>query len=102
MRMDFNKSVPQPFADFFTRAKLSKSDTNSECTFSVKCRNAVACVIDSKTTELSGHIIMRSCASFKGANIALISLDLVCLSHHSKSYVCGFLISLAGMHKRNR
>ena len=77
MRMDFNKSVPQPFADFFTRAKLSKSDTNSECTFSVKCRNAVACVIDSKTTELSGHIIMRSFAYFKGANIALISLDLV-------------------------
>ncbi len=84
MRMDLNKCIPQPFADFCTRAKLSESDPDSECTSSnlcVKCHTSVACVIDAKSTELSGQTITKRFASFKGAKITLISLDAVCFSN---------------------
>ena len=76
IRMDLNKSIPQPFADFCTRAKHSESE--SDCTspnnFYVKFHHSIACVVDSKTTELSGQTITNNFTAFKGANITVTSL----------------------------
>lgn len=55
----------------------SESDIDNEYSLSIKFKNAEACVIDSKKTELNGQIIMKSFSSFKGANISLISIDSV-------------------------
>ena len=70
--MDQNNSIPRPFADFCTRAKLSGS--GDDCTSSnnsyVSYQHTVACVVDTKTKELSGHIITESFSAFKGAMIA--------------------------------
>lgn len=80
IRMDLNKSIPRPFADFCTRAKLSGSgsDSTSPNNSYVSYQHAIACVVDAKTTELSGHIITRSFSAFKGAHITLISMTEVC------------------------
>lgn len=78
IRMDLNKTIPRSFADFCTRAKLSESENSTSSNNSyVTYQHAVGCVIDAKTTELSGYTITRSFAAFKGANIAMISLTKV-------------------------
>ena len=78
--MDLNKSIPQPFADFCTRAKLSQteSESTSADTYYIKYHQSVACIIDAQTTELSGQIIIKSFTAFKGAHITVTSLQEVC------------------------
>ena len=85
--MDLNKSIPQPFADFCTRAKLSQTESESvsPSTSCVKYHQSVACVIDAKTTELSGQTIAKSVTTFKGANITLATLQEVC---QCTLYIC--------------
>ena len=80
MQIELNKSIPQPFAAFCMQAKLSleSSCTDDELSL-LKYQNIVACIIDSKTTELSGPIITTKLSTFKGGNVSLLSLYVVCI-----------------------
>ena len=104
LRMDLNKSIPQPLADFCTRAKLSETDSESSSSsgYFVKYQQSIACVIEAKMTELSGHSITKGFASFKGANISIASLNEVSMVYLMHFVHVIFSIYFLGMHQRKR
>lgn len=78
IRIDLHKSIPQPFADFCTRAKLSENEISTMSNnLLFKFKGSTACIVDAKTTELSGQTIMKNLSSFNGAQIVLTSFDEV-------------------------
>lgn len=79
VRLDLSKAIPQSFADFCTRAKLSEGQSDSAVPESVFVQHGsfVAHIVVSKMTELSGQRIKGAYPNFRGANLTLTSFKEV-------------------------
>lgn len=79
LKVDLNKSIPQSFTDFCTRAKQSEGQSFDPMNGStVRIDTYVGHVIHSKVTEVNGQAIKSAFSGFKGANLAITAFDKVC------------------------
>ena len=76
-KIDLNKCVPQSFADFCTRAKLSTGQSQDGNGLQIKLGNVEGYILKGKITELSGQQIKSVFSSFRGANLTIASLPEV-------------------------
>ena len=85
LKVDLNKSIPQTFTDFCTRATLSgvqSSDVSAGST--VHYQTYLGHVIHSRVTELNGQTIKKEYTDFKGAKLSITWFDKVCLTYMTK------------------
>ena len=77
LKVDLNKSVPQSFIDFCTRAKLSEAQSETPSGPVVKLGTSVGYVLSAKITELSGQTVKAIYPEFRGANLSIVTFDTV-------------------------
>ena len=77
LKFDLSKSLPQPFIDFCTRAKLSEESSVAENSYVVKYSESVAYIVDSRVNEVSGQGIKSVYKDFNGAHLTITLFNKV-------------------------
>ena len=79
LSLDFSKEVPPSFVNFCRRAKSAGANEHSDVDHIVKYQGLVACILQQKLDELSGHAITSAYSDFHGADMIFLTVTEVCI-----------------------
>ena len=76
--LDLTKEVPPSFVNFYRKAKASKESQLFHIEDQItKHKELVACTLQGKLCELSGHVVMSAYPDFHGADMIFLSVPEV-------------------------
>ena len=75
--LDFTKEVPPSFVNFCRRAKASKESGVTNTDQIINYKEAAACILQGRLSELGGHFIISAYPNFHGADMILLSIPEV-------------------------
>ena len=87
--IDMTKQIPPSFANFCRKAKTSKQNQSFHIEDQItKYQELIACTLQGKLCELSGHVIMSAYPDFNGADMIVVFIPEVCTSNCVNVYYC--------------
>lgn len=95
--LDFSKEVPPSFVNFCRRAKSAVENEQLDIEHHVvKYQGLIACILQQKLDELSGHAITSAYSKFHGADMIFLAVTEVRIYYCSVHFNLNFTDKLQG------